>query len=210
MYLIKLHLQDATGEVDAALFDKDADEFFQVSSVTLHSFCNLVAQCNTASTFCFHVVAHNSQPNAIEILHFATTQIPAPPAPSPFTAAFFTRWLADAAVHRQVTDVTWSWPSTCLLGVASSCCLCFQAVRYHTGGLTALQGYPAQDYGIKSEGGSPSEACNALQQKLDALLGLHSGREGGVWMECCVKTYFIDRESPLDTCHFRVFGTRLR
>lgn len=29
-YLIKLHLQDATGEVDAALFDKDADDFFQV------------------------------------------------------------------------------------------------------------------------------------------------------------------------------------
>lgn len=30
VYLVKLHLQDATGEIDAALFDKDANEFFQV------------------------------------------------------------------------------------------------------------------------------------------------------------------------------------
>ena len=33
-YLVKLHLQDATGEIDAALFDKDADEFFRVSALT--------------------------------------------------------------------------------------------------------------------------------------------------------------------------------
>ena len=31
VYLVKLHLQDATGEVDATLFDKDANEFFQVN-----------------------------------------------------------------------------------------------------------------------------------------------------------------------------------
>ena len=37
VYLIKLHLQDATGEVDAALFDKDADEFFQVSYLIIQS-----------------------------------------------------------------------------------------------------------------------------------------------------------------------------
>ena len=37
VYLIKLHLQDATGEVDAALFDKDADEFFQVTTFMLQS-----------------------------------------------------------------------------------------------------------------------------------------------------------------------------
>ena len=33
VYLIKLHLQDATAEVDAALFDKDADIFFHVSNL---------------------------------------------------------------------------------------------------------------------------------------------------------------------------------
>lgn len=38
VYLIKLHLQDATGEVDAALFDRDADEFFQVRCrIVLHT-----------------------------------------------------------------------------------------------------------------------------------------------------------------------------
>ena len=31
VYLMNLHLQDATGELDAALFDKDANDFFQVS-----------------------------------------------------------------------------------------------------------------------------------------------------------------------------------
>lgn len=50
MYLLKLHLQDATGEVDAALFDKDADEFFHVSSLratvtVLHSHTATVGQC---------------------------------------------------------------------------------------------------------------------------------------------------------------------
>ncbi|KAL3162097.1 hypothetical protein ABBQ38_009163 [Trebouxia sp. C0009 RCD-2024] len=100
VYLIKLHLQDATGEVDAALFDRDADEFFQ--------------------------------------------------------------------------------------------------------------GYPARDYSIETENGDPSEACTALQQKMDALLGLHNARDGGVWMDCCIKTYFTDRDRPLDTCQFRLFGTRLR
>jgi len=35
VYLVKLHLQDATGEIDAALFDKDANEFFQVKCFSI-------------------------------------------------------------------------------------------------------------------------------------------------------------------------------
>lgn len=75
--------------------------------------------------------------------------------------------------------------------------------------LSALQGHPAQDLRVQMEDGSPLEACNTLQQKMDSLLGLHNGREGGVWLECCIKTYFMDRQHPLETCHFRLFGTRL-
>lgn len=30
VYMVKLHLQDATGELDAGLFEKDADAFFKV------------------------------------------------------------------------------------------------------------------------------------------------------------------------------------
>ena len=30
VYLLKLHVQDATAELDLALFDQDADQFFQV------------------------------------------------------------------------------------------------------------------------------------------------------------------------------------
>lgn len=89
--------------------------------------------------------------------------------------------------------------------VAWSCQLC-GGVLYVS---TALQGYPAQDYSVRAENGDPSEACTALQQKMDALLGLHSAREGGVWIDCCIKTYFTDRNRPLDTCQFRLFGTRL-
>lgn len=98
-YLIKLHLQDATGEIDAALFDKDAADFFQE--------------------------------------------------------------------------------------------------------------FPAQDYSLNSESGAGLSARNALQQKMDNLLGSHTGVEGGVWIECCIKTYFTDRKNPLDTCQFRIFDTKM-
>ncbi|DBA76874.1 TPA: hypothetical protein ACH3X1_009477 [Trebouxia sp. C0004] len=99
VYLVKLHLQDATGEIDAALFDKDANEFFQ--------------------------------------------------------------------------------------------------------------GFPAQDYSRSLQDGTTSRACFALQKKMDTLLGLQGGQEGGIWIECCIKTYFTDRKHPLDTCQFRVFATKL-
>lgn len=100
-YLVKLHLQDATGEIDAALFDKDADEFFQ--------------------------------------------------------------------------------------------------------------GFPAQDYSSTGmTDGLQSPACNALQQKMQSSLGLRSSQEGGVWLECCIKTYFTDRKRPLETCQFRILDTKLQ
>ena len=76
--------------------------------------------------------------------------------------------------------------------------------------LNGVQGYLAQDYSIQEEDGSPSPACTALQQKMDAMMGLRSSREGGVWMECCIKTYFTDRNRHLDTCQFRLFGAQLR
>lgn len=99
VYLVKLHLQDATGEIDAALFDKDANDFFQ--------------------------------------------------------------------------------------------------------------GFPAQDYSKSLQDGTPFPACFALQKKMDTLLGLQGGQEGGTWIECCIKTYFTDRKRPLSTCQFRIFATQL-
>ena len=30
--MVKLHLQDATGEIDASLFERDANAFFEVRS----------------------------------------------------------------------------------------------------------------------------------------------------------------------------------
>lgn len=97
-----------------------------------------------------------------------------------------------------------------LFGASWSCITDLSALCRHKYVPMALQGHPAQDYTAKTDSGSLSEACTALQQKMDALLGLHSAREGGAWMECCIKTYFTDRKRPLDTCQFRLFGTRLR
>ena len=36
VYMVKLHLQDATGEIDVGLFDKDAETFFEVRSGVVH------------------------------------------------------------------------------------------------------------------------------------------------------------------------------
>ena len=36
VYMVKLHLQDATGELDAGLFEKDADTFFKVQQQFIH------------------------------------------------------------------------------------------------------------------------------------------------------------------------------
>ena len=45
-YLVKLHLQDATGEIDASLFDKDADEFFKVRGIAFAWSCTIAADCS--------------------------------------------------------------------------------------------------------------------------------------------------------------------
>lgn len=42
-YMVKLHLQDATGEIDAGLFERDADNFFEVT--ICHMCTALCPQC---------------------------------------------------------------------------------------------------------------------------------------------------------------------
>ena len=84
VYLIKLHLQDATGEVDAALFDKDADEFFQVKNLIFDSFCHVIRQCDIAFTVStlnvlFDGVPHSNRPHAIKDQPYCNTPIPPPP-----------------------------------------------------------------------------------------------------------------------------------
>lgn len=62
VYLIKLHLQDATGEVDAALFDRDADEFFQVQCpMLLHTQYRLVTMISSPTAAC-HDGLHKASP----------------------------------------------------------------------------------------------------------------------------------------------------
>ena len=72
-----------------------------------------------------------------------------------------------------------------------------------------LQDFPAKDYQHSTEDGSPSPACSALQQKMQALTGLRNSHEGGTWLECCIKTYFTDKTRPVETCQFRIFDTKL-
>ena len=87
VYLIKLHLQDATGEVDAALFDKDADEFFQVNNVMLQSSGLIVRQCHIAFTVSTLTIDLILSLTSVSLIIFHTM--------------YTTTWLADAALSAQ-------------------------------------------------------------------------------------------------------------
>ncbi|XP_024403183.1 protection of telomeres protein 1a isoform X2 [Physcomitrium patens] len=64
-------------------------------------------------------------------------------------------------------------------------------------------GYPAVD--LRQQG----DTVGALKRKVDRLLGVsESGPSNPPWVNCCLMSYYLDKERPHDTRRFRIFGTR--
>lgn len=96
-------------------------------------------------------------------------------------------------------------PRTSVLYVVKARCqLCCRHVTL------VMQGLPAQDYNNMQQDALGSADHQMLEQKMQALQGLHPSHEGGAWLECCIKTYFTDKSRPLETCQFRMFDTALQ
>ncbi len=71
------------------------------------------------------------------------------------------------------------------------------------GAALCLQEVPPQDLSANPE------AAAQLGQGLAKLLGEHCTHEGGPWMECCIRMYFLDRGRPWETCQFKIMETVL-
>jgi hypothetical protein len=53
-------------------------------------------------------------------------------------------------------------------------------------------------------------AAQELQRRLHVLLGQGCRRDGGPWMELCLKSYYGDPTHPWQTRQYRVFGATLQ
>lgn len=64
-------------------------------------------------------------------------------------------------------------------------------------------GYPAVN--LRQQG----DTVGALKRKVDRLLGIcENGPPNPPWVNCCLKSYYLDKEHSQESRRFRIFGTR--
>lgn len=57
---------------------------------------------------------------------------------------------------------------------------------------------------------SSPAACQRLHALMQRLLGSNCSNPAGPWLECCIRSYFLDKCRPTETVQFRIFETSLQ
>lgn len=64
-------------------------------------------------------------------------------------------------------------------------------------------GYPAVN--LRQQG----DTVGALRRKVERLLGVsENGPPNPPWVNCCLMSYYLDKERPQESRRYRIFGTR--